>query len=45
MNVLYRMGDDARPALPAIREASIKGIYPADYLNRMVKYLPERLGE
>jgi hypothetical protein len=43
MNALYRMGDDARPALPAIKGASIKDIYPADYLNRMVKYLPERL--
>jgi hypothetical protein len=45
MNVLYRMGDDARPARPAIKEASMKGIYPTDYLNRMVKYLPTRLGD
>lgn len=45
MNVLYSMGDDAGPALPTIKEASLKAIYPADYLNRMVKYLPERLGE
>lgn len=45
MNVLYRMGDDARPALPAIEEASVKAIYPADYLNRMVKYLPQRLND
>lgn len=43
MNVLYRMGDDARLALPAIRSAGMKGIFPADYLNRMVDYLPKRL--
>ncbi len=43
MNVLYRMSDDARPALSAIKGASIKAIYPADYLNRMVDYLPARL--
>jgi len=43
MNVLYRMGDDARPALPAIKKASMKGIYPAEYLNRMVGFLPKRL--
>ncbi|MBN1590379.1 MAG: sulfatase-like hydrolase/transferase, partial [Pirellulales bacterium] len=43
MNALYRMGDDARPALPAIKKASMKSIYPADYLNRMVDYLPSRL--
>ena len=43
LNVLYRMGDDARPAVPAIKKAAIKGIFPADYVNRMVKYLPERL--
>ncbi len=43
MNVLYRMGEAARPALPAIKQASMKGIYPADYLNRMVEYLPQRL--
>ncbi|MBC8868654.1 MAG: sulfatase-like hydrolase/transferase [Planctomycetes bacterium] len=45
MNVLYRLGGDARPALPAIEKASTKGIYPADYLNRMVDYLPARLAE
>ena len=45
MNVLYGMGDDAHPALPAIKEASLKGIYPADYLNRMVKYVPAKLAE
>ncbi len=45
MNVFYRMGEDARPALPAIKRASIKGIHPADYLNRMVEYLPQRLAK
>jgi HEAT repeat protein len=43
MNVLYHMGDAARPALPAIRQASLEGIFPADYLNRMVQYVPEKL--
>ena len=43
MNVLYRMGPDARPALPAIKQASMKGILPAEYVNRMVEFLPERL--
>ena len=43
MGVLYRMGGDARPALPAIKKAGMKGIFPAEYLNRMVKYMPERL--
>jgi arylsulfatase A-like enzyme len=43
MNVLYRMGDDARPAWPAIRNASMKGIYPAEYLSRMAKYLSTKL--
>ena len=43
LNVLYRMGADARPAVPAIKQASIKGIFPAEYVNRMVEYLPERL--
>ncbi|MFV1964707.1 MAG: sulfatase-like hydrolase/transferase [Pirellulaceae bacterium] len=45
MNALYRMGEDARPALPAIEQASMKAIYPADYLNRMVEYLPKRLAK
>ena len=43
MNVLYRMGADARPALAAIQQASMNGIFPADYLNRMTEYLPARL--
>ncbi len=45
MNVLYRMGDDARSALPAIENAEIDGIFPATYLNRMVDYLPRMLSE
>ena len=45
MNVLYRMGKEARPALPAIRKARLKAIYPAEYLNRMVEYLPGQLAE
>ena len=43
MNVLYRMGEHARPARPAIERASIRGIYPAEYLNRLVEYLPATL--
>jgi uncharacterized sulfatase len=43
IGALYRMGDDARLALPAINAAGMKGIYPAEYLNRMVNYLPKRL--
>ena len=42
LNVLYRMGDAARSAREAIQQASLKGIYPADYLNRMVKYTADR---
>jgi hypothetical protein len=43
MNALYRMGGHARPALPAIEKASMEGIYPAEYLNRLVEYLPAEL--
>ncbi len=43
LNALYRMGDDARPARQAIRSASMKGIFPADYLNRMTRYTSQRL--
>lgn len=45
LNALHRLGKDAEPALPAIADAGLKGIFPADYVNRMVEYLPERLGE
>jgi N-sulfoglucosamine sulfohydrolase len=43
MNVFYRMGDDARPALPAIEQAALQGIYPAEYVNRLVEQLSEKL--
>jgi hypothetical protein len=43
LNVLYRMGDHARPAREAIQNASMKGIHPATYLNRMTKYTSDRL--
>ncbi len=39
MSLVYQMGDDARPLLPAIKQAAMEGIHPADYLNRMVSYL------
>jgi N-sulfoglucosamine sulfohydrolase len=45
LNVLYHMGDEARPAVPAIKKASLKGIYPAEYVSRLSEYLPERLGD
>jgi HEAT repeat protein len=45
MNVLYRMGEHARPARPAIARASMEGIYPAEYLNRLVEYLPASLDD
>jgi hypothetical protein len=44
LNALYRMGSDAQPAVPAIRQASMEGIFPAEFLNRMVEYMPEQLG-
>ena len=40
INVLDRIGDRARPALPQIRKAKMKGIFPADFLNRMTQYVP-----
>ncbi len=43
VNVLNRMGNDARPAADAIEQAAMDGMYPADYLNRMTRYVPERL--
>jgi uncharacterized sulfatase len=46
VSVLDRLGDQARPALPAILAASMeKAPYPAEYLNRMVEYVSERLAE
>ncbi|HBO44754.1 MAG TPA: sulfatase [Planctomycetaceae bacterium] len=43
LNVLYRMGDDARPALPALEKAAIDGICPAPFYSRMREYMIERL--
>ncbi len=43
MNALYRMVDDARPVRSAIRNASMKGIHPAEYLSRMAGYLSAKL--
>lgn len=43
LNALYRMGDDARGAREAIEKAAMKGIHPADYLNRMTQYTSDRL--
>ena len=43
LNALYRMGDAARPAREAIEKASMQGILPADYLNRMTRYTSDRL--
>ena len=46
MNALDRLGKKTRPALPAIRAAAMKKApYPGDYFNRMVGYVPERLGQ
>ena len=43
LNILDRIGIHARPALTEIRSAGMKGKQPAQYLSRMVKYVPERL--
>jgi len=44
INVLDRFGPKAKPALPAIRAANLKSKdHAADYLNRMVEYLPQRI--
>jgi hypothetical protein len=46
MAVLDRLGDQARPALAAIRSASMnQAPYPAEYLNRMIKYVSARLAK
>jgi uncharacterized sulfatase len=41
VNVLDRIGDDARPAAGAIRKAAMKRgtVFPADFLNRMTRYV------
>ena len=41
MNVLDRMGDAARPALDAMKQAGMKGGHVAGYVGRMVQYVPE----
>lgn len=44
MNVLDRMGQSARPALDAMRNAAMAdGGHVGTYLNRMVDYLPKQL--
>lgn len=43
IDALYRMGSHAKPAMPAISGATLEGIYPAEYVNRMTEYLPTRL--
>ena len=43
INVLDRFGPQAKPALPAIRAATMKVKDPvAEYVNRMAEYLPQR---
>ena len=43
LNVLDQLGQDARPALPAIQQAKpqSKG-HVEDYVGRMVEYVPEK---
>ncbi len=43
INVLDRMGGLAKDACDAMRAAKMKGAFPADYLNRMTKYVPDGL--
>ncbi len=48
LNVALRLGSVARPLLPVIREASISSAEQPDianFANRMVNYLPERIGQ
>ena len=42
MNVLDRLGQQARPALDAMKKAGIKGGDVASYVARMVEYVPEK---
>lgn len=45
INALDRLRQKARPALPAIRSATMeRAPFPGTYLNRMVQYVPKRLG-
>ena len=44
LNVLDRLGDAAKPALPDIRAARLDGKGPVeDYVNRLVQYVPARI--
>ena len=44
MNVLDRIGEAARPLLPAMKQARVKGGgHVGGYVNRMVQYVPKRL--
>jgi hypothetical protein len=46
INVLGRMGARAAPAIPAIEKAGMKSAeHPdaAEYVGRMVEYLPNRI--
>ncbi|MHC4624313.1 MAG: sulfatase-like hydrolase/transferase [Planctomycetota bacterium] len=43
MRVLANIGEHARPLLPQIKNAKIKGKHPAAYVGRMAGYLPKRL--
>lgn len=48
LNIAHRLGANARPLLPAIREAKLTAPDhkdAADYVARMVDYLPGRIGE
>ena len=48
LNALDRMGARAGKVLPAIRAAKIKDSQhkdAAEYVGRMVEYLPQRMGE
>jgi hypothetical protein len=45
LNVLHRMDQHATPAVPAIQKASLQGIYPAEYVNRMVEVLAAKLSD
>ncbi len=43
INVLDRMGKRAASACEAMRAAKMKAAFPADYLNRMTRYVPDGL--
>jgi len=45
INVLDSIGEKARPAVPAMKKAHMKAVFPADYLNRMAGYVPRKFKE